>query len=51
YRYQVFTLNGQLLVSNQFTGTTVDIQIPASGLFLLTIIDNDNVYTEKFFVY
>ncbi|MBT8228721.1 MAG: DUF5107 domain-containing protein, partial [Bacteroidia bacterium] len=41
YRYQVFTLNGQLLASNQFTGTTVDIQIPASGLFLLTIIDND----------
>lgn len=50
YQYQLFSLDGQLLASNEFTGTAVDIEVPNAGLFLMTVYDDHQLYTEKFFV-
>lgn len=50
YKYEAFSLNGQLLSSNHFSGTSVDIQLPSSGLFLVKFYGKNEVFTEKVIV-
>lgn len=51
YYCEIYALNGKLLSSKTFTGTSLDIQFPATGLFVLTIHNDDKLYTEKVSVY
>lgn len=50
YQLQVFALNGQLLSSRKFDDASINIQFPSSGLFLISVQDNNGVYTQKIFV-
>ena len=50
YQCQVFSINGQLLSSLQFSGKSVDLQFPTSGLFLIVIYKNKAFFTQKVFV-
>ncbi len=50
YQLQVFALNGQLISSNSFNGTSVDIQFPTTGLYLISVFDDTTSHTQKVFV-
>jgi hypothetical protein len=50
YQYEIYTLGGQLLLANEFTGTSVDVKLPASGLYLVSIKTNATSLVKKVFV-
>ncbi|MEY2923632.1 MAG: hypothetical protein RLZZ337_172 [Bacteroidota bacterium] len=51
YEYEVYSLGGQLIKTDQFNDSFVDIQLPSAGLYLVAIKDGARLLTKKIFVY
>lgn len=47
YAIDIFNLNGQKISHQTFTGTTLDVRLPHSGLYLIRAFDGKRFYTEK----
>lgn len=51
YEYEVYSLGGELLITNKFTSNYIDIKLPIAGLYLVSIKDGNKVHLKKVFVY
>ena len=48
---QIFDLSGKIIVEKNITKTNTEININRTGLYIVKIITNNNIYTNKVIVY
>mgnify|MGYP001593986318 CR=1 FL=1 len=48
---EVYSLDGKLLSSHEFTGSSLAIQLPCSGLYFIAIEESNKLFMQKIFVY
>jgi len=51
YNIEVYTIDGKLIASQKFTGSSLVLQLPTSGLYFVSITDNNKLFMLKVFVY
>ena len=50
YTYHIFSLSGQEIESGEFSGSTHQVQLPNTGMYIISMIGNSGRYTERVFV-
>jgi hypothetical protein len=47
YKLQIYNISGQLVVNKSFSGTSIDVELPTSGIYIVNIIGKRTNYTKK----
>lgn len=47
YKLKIFNVNGQLISNKEFWGSSIDLTLPSTGLYVISILGERSVYSKK----